>query len=444
VNSKIERTHFVYLSVMEVLEMKEKCGRANLKTKLLKAMEQMHKTLETCEQSADLRLSEQAFTRKRRLGAKRLLHLILLRVYHSLQLVIDGYYEAIEQVEVSKQAFSKSRKNLNPEFVRSFADMTSRLAAEDEAAALYGGQRLIAIDGSDVALENSTELKEAFGCSGPNRSAATAQCSLAFDPLNHTIYDCRLDRYETDERTLAKAHVARLLELGLGGSILLFDRGYPSAAFVAFLVQSGFDFVMRVRRKFNLEADEIKTQGWINLQHEGATYPVRVLKVKLENGEVETLLTSLNQKRLPIAKAAGLYFQRWQVEVAYDLLKSKLELENFSGKTSVAVQQDFYATVFLANLVSFANEEANALIQQQDEARPSKYTKKPNTSRTISKLRACLLRILTQPNPRKRGKMLDKLIMDIARRPLTVDASRKTSRKPPRRKRFNQGRRSVV
>jgi len=52
--------------------------------------------------------------------------------------------------------------------------------------------------------------------------------------------------YAADERDLAKLHMKRLLESGLGGSLLLFDRGYPSAAFLSHTLTAGFAFVMRV------------------------------------------------------------------------------------------------------------------------------------------------------------------------------------------------------
>jgi hypothetical protein len=180
---------------------------------------------------------------------------------------------------------------------------------------------LIAIDGSGVSLENTKELKEAFGCSDPKSDAATALISIAFDPLNSNIYDCRIDRYGTDERFLAEMHISKLSELNLVGSILLFDRWYPSAEFIAFLYESRYHFVMRVRNKFNVQTDEIKTQGYIKIWHNGRKYRVRVLKVVLPTGEVETLFTSLNQKQLPIRDAGNLYFERWKVETAYDTIK---------------------------------------------------------------------------------------------------------------------------
>ena len=78
--------------------------------------------------------------------------------------------------------------------------------------------RLIAMDGTDIALENSAERKQGFGCSGSKKEAATALGSLAYGPLDHAIYDCQIAPYAADERDLAKLHMSRLLELGLGNS----------------------------------------------------------------------------------------------------------------------------------------------------------------------------------------------------------------------------------
>ena len=416
----------------------------DIQRKLVMAIKNTTKLIETCLDAKDLRMDDKAFTRERSLGAKNILHLLLHKIYHSLQLCLDKYFKGIDIIPVSKQAFSQSRKHLNPEYVRKFVDMTSELAAQDNTVPNYKGMRLIAIDGSDIALENTPELKETFGCSGPKNDAATALCSVAYGPLDQAIYDCRIEHYAADERDLAKEHVKRLSELGLRGSLLLFDRGYPSAEFVAFLYDSSFQFVIRVRNKFNLDADDMKTQGMINLKHNDKEYLVRVLKVKLDNGETETLLTSLNQKQLPIRKAGELYFQRWKVETAYDLLKSKLELENFSGKTHVSVLQDFYATMYLGNIAAFAAEEADDQISDADKDKDLKYQRKASRTRTIAKLRDVFLSVITEQDEAKRSTMLDELISDISRYPIQVVPNRSPTRKLPRKKRFYIGRRSVV
>jgi hypothetical protein len=418
--------------------------KPRIKRKLTMAIGTSQQEIEGCEESGDLRLKEKAFTRKRKLGAKKVLQILLRKVCQSLQLCLDKYFEDINETPVSKQAFSQARKHLNPEYIRKFADSTSEIAARDESKPTYKGMTLIAFDGSDIALENSAELKREFGCSGGKNNSATASCSIAFDPLNHNLYDFRIDRYRTDERILAKAHITRLLELNLGGSLLLLDRWYPSAEFIALLYSFGFQFVMRARRKFNLEADAVEGEGWINLEHDGKMYPVRVLKVVLPSGEIETLLTSLNQKQLPLSESGALYFKRWGIETAYDTIKSKLELENFSGKTKVSVLQDFYATMYLANMIAFAAEEADSIISQSDSGERLKYFRKASTNRSISKFRDLFFRIITETNVSKSTAMLDDLVRDIARYPVPFVPDMSPQRKLPRIKRFYQNRRSVV
>ena len=148
------------------------------------AVDMTQNHLNRCGDDPDLRLKSTAFTRNRKLTAKRILMLLLQRLAYGLQLGTDKLFEHFEEETVSKQAFSKARANLNPEFVRKFADGIAEIHAQDPAAPSWNGMRLIAIDGTDIALENSEELKEVFGCSGSKRNAATALGSMAYGPLD--------------------------------------------------------------------------------------------------------------------------------------------------------------------------------------------------------------------------------------------------------------------
>lgn len=134
------------------------------KSKFLAGRTQM--LFDSCESDPDLRTTPTAFTRHRRLGAQRILLLLLRRLALCLQLALDEFFKFSEEETVTKQALSKARKGLNPEFVRKFADLIGEVYAEDPDAPSYHGMRLIAIDGTDIALENSAELRKAFGCSG--------------------------------------------------------------------------------------------------------------------------------------------------------------------------------------------------------------------------------------------------------------------------------------
>jgi hypothetical protein len=365
-------------------------------------------------------------------------------MYKALQLEIDDYFNFIGEVPISKQALSKARKNLNPEIIRELAYTSSEVLSKDEDMPKYKGMPLIAIDGSDVALENTKELIAEFGCSGPKKDAATALISLAYCPMNHVILDSRIDKYVKDERDLAKEHVKRLKELGLTGSLLLFDRWYPSAEFISYFYENKFNFVMRVREKWNMDADSTTTQRWIKVEHKGISYPVRVLKIKLSTGETETLLTTLNQKQLPIREAGEVYFKRWGIEVEYDLLKSKLQLENFSGKTKVSVLQDFYATIYLGNVTAACAAVADAEIAEADKGKNLKYERKANRNRTINKLRDYFYYVLTEPDLTRRETLLNAMLNSLSLYPVNVVPDRHPPRKNPRKKRFYMAKKAVV
>jgi hypothetical protein len=415
-----------------------------LKGKVFEMDDTMNARTEGCNEHPMLKLKESAFTRDRKLGAKRLVMLLLHRVYMPLQLAIDKFFKHMECPSVSKQAVSQARALINPEFIRGYVDDIAQIAATDPTTPKYKGMTLIAIDGTDIALENSPELIREYGCSGPDKNAATALASVAFGPLDNFVYDCRIDRYDKDERDLAKQHIERLLELGMGNSLLLFDRWYPSAEFIGYVLEKGFSFVMRVRRKWNLEVDAIRTQGRISVTHGDITYSIRVLKVRLDTGETETLLTNLSQKQLPIKKARRLYFKRWGIETGYDALKSKLQMENFSGKTKIAVEQDFYATVFLLNMAFAHASIANDEIAASDDGKQLKYSRKANLNRSISKLRDCFWDMLLEQDRQKRQAIYEKLILEIAQYPVSIVPNRSPVRKKPRKKRFHMARKAVV
>lgn len=54
---------------------------------------------------------------------------------------------------MSKQAFSKAWANLNPKYVRKFADETAEIHAQNSDAPTYAGMRLIAIDDANQELK---------------------------------------------------------------------------------------------------------------------------------------------------------------------------------------------------------------------------------------------------------------------------------------------------
>jgi len=89
--------------------------------------------------------------------------------------------------------------------------------------------------------------------------------------------------------------------------------------------------------------------AWITSHH----FKTQAIRIDLGSEEPEVLITSLmDTATYPHALFKELYHDRWLIEESYKLFKSRIELENFTGKSVEAVKQDFYARIFMLNLTS--------------------------------------------------------------------------------------------
>ena len=80
---------------------------------------------------------------------------------------------------------------------------------------------------------------------------------------------------------------------------------------------------------------------------------LRLKKIIIDDVEVDVLATSLlNKNKFKLETFEDLYFKRWGIEEAFKMLKSRVGLESFSGKTSISVFHDLHAKIFMTTLCS--------------------------------------------------------------------------------------------
>jgi hypothetical protein len=341
---------------------------------------------------------------------------------------------------VTKQAISKARQQVNPLFVREFFDEGVETVLRDDTLKTYKGKFAIGVDGCDIALENEIVLIEEFGCSGPKNDACTALSSFACDVFSGVAYDCRIAPYTESERDLLNMHILHLSKIGLQGSILIADRGYPSYAEFIHIIKNGFDFLIRLPRSFSKVISQIEngdTQFEI-CDENGMKYYFRAIAVTLSTGEMEYLATSLSADFLSPEEAKQLYWLRWGNETKYDHMKNTLELENFSGKTVNSVYQDFYATATIANLISVIATVADEEIAVADICKTRiKHERKANRNTIAYNVVLSFLVLMTEQDAAKQQKEFHKLFERILRNPVPVVPDRNPPRKSPRKKRFH-------
>lgn len=424
------------------------------KTTITELLTKIKKHLKECEKSKTLRsaYTPNAFTRAGgKLGAFNTVFLILRGMKSSLQSTLDGFFHELCKGEImtTKQAISKARQQVNPLFVREFFDGGVETVLKDETLKKFKDKFVISVDGCNVALENEKALIEEFGCSGSKKDACTALSSFACDSYSGVAYDCQIAPYAVSERDLLNIHIENLSKLGMKGSIIIADRGYPSYDEFMHIVDMGFDFLIRLPRTFSKVISQIKNNDMLfeflddNGNSYNDKYDFRVISVSLSTGEIEYLATSLSADFLSADEAEKLYRLRWGIETKYDHIKNTLELENFSGRTVNSVYQDFYATATLANIVSVIAAVADEEIANADSLKPNlKHQRKANRNTIAYNFVLSFLALMVEPNPVIRQYKMDKLFLRIIRNPVSVVPGRNPSRISPRKKHFHMAKRN--
>ena len=116
----------------------------------------------------------------------------------------------------------------------------------------------------------------------------------------------------------------------------------------------------------------------------------------LPSGTVEILMTSLlDRDDHPAEEFATLYHLRWAQEENYKCFKCRVEVENWSGKSSLTIRQDFHAKVFTLNLTAVLTCTA----QQQEHHRSDSHPKQVNLTHALCAMKGTLVRLLTRSDP---------------------------------------------
>jgi hypothetical protein len=354
------------------------------------------------------RRSNKFFTRSRLLPFATLTTFIINIVRKSLQVEINSFFNLIKLPSVTKQAFSQARKKLSAHV---FVLLNEKLITEfysDNEIKTYKGFRILAVDGSTLQLPDTEELAEKYGRHiNKNATIPLAKTSVLFDVLNQITIHAILRPFRTAEKDMAMEHIQELAKFDHLNKdkfidLLMFDRGYPSAFLIFFLLHHNKQFLMRSHSAFIHEVKEAINSGLrdtivaIPAFREGRSMPsdfkkylphiksndivqVRVLVFDLPNGNQEILITSLlDQKTFSSEDIFMLYGKRWDIEEEYKLYKHITEIENFSGESALAIEQDFHATVLTCNMTSLLMQEAQDEIDEKHADGDRKYAYKIN------------------------------------------------------------------
>jgi len=411
------------------------------------------------------RQSEKDFTRKRILSFVGLVVSQLNLLSKSLSVEVSRFVERFfgGEQDYSKQAFSQYRRKLKAE---AFTALNQELLGQYYADGEYRTWQnylLLVVDGSLLQLPESSELISSFGLAeNKGKSMPMGRCSLLYDVENELMVHAQLKRYVSSEQDMVLEHLNYLQALSLPArSLLLFDRGYPSLWLLACLQSRGLGFVMRCNANFLTEVSTF-AQGRaadavleLDLQVGNRLYKqklqqflqpgqtklrVRAVQVELPNGETEYLLTSLEQ--LPLADFAQLYHRRWGIETGLDFYKNVLQLENFSAKTELGIQQDFQAHLLAANLSALLVADADQELAQEQACKHHKHVYKVNRAVALGLVKDHLASLLLGRQAAE--EIYEKLKQKIKRRKEAIRPGRCFPRKRKLNYKYHINKRTVL
>jgi hypothetical protein len=393
------------------------------------------------------RWTGQAFTRVRSLTFELVLVMVLRKSVKSLQNVVNEAMSWLGVETVTASAYSQARYKLKH---TAFIELNQKAVVEtvygDGDYKRFWGFRIVAVDGSKIVLPDSEDVRDEFGTiaySGGKTAEIEGErpyalASVLYDVMNRVALDAVLGKARAYEVDLA---VAQLLHTR-PGDLLLMDRNYPSYRMLAEFVRHHREYAVRcsaasfaeARRMLKGEgpdsqivtltpcAEQAPTIRALGLP---ASIRVRFVRVLLATGEFEVLVTSLlDEAKYPSDGFLELYGLRWGVESFYGLIKTRLELENFTGNGAEAVRQDFHATVYLSGLESILTAPAQAKLDAKEVRHPQTVNRAVSFNAIKNEAFDLLMGDL------ETGPLLEKLTALF----LTNPSLERKDRNPPRKK----------
>lgn len=354
------------------------------------------------------------FSRERKLPFKSVLQLLLRKSVKPLQLVLNEWTDGLDY-QISASALSQARRKLkHTAFIELLEKCVVQVMYRDGEHERFKGKRLLAIDGTSLRLPNTKETQEKFGLiahmSGQKQRLSDqveAKATILYDVLNEIPISAALDKGRTYDLKASKPHLVNLAK----NDVLIADRAYGSYLFFTEILAKNADYLIRCKKKTfekfhglfqddaqNEKIVEVPCPQKLALCKQGIflSLKIRFVRIPLETGEIEVLATSLlDTKRFPYEDFKELYYKRWGIETYFHTLKSRLSIDNFTGKSVEAIMQDFYSTIFVSGLETIITSEAN----EELGSKATKHYQKVNKAIAFHTIKNKVIKMVFDPVP---------------------------------------------
>ena len=390
------------------------------------------------------RMKSSDFTRKSPLNFVNLILLFLTKTGLSNTMELTSFFDKMGGLKAGKGALTQARLKLNPIVFKILQEHYLTLFYQNKKVAKdFKKHLLLACDGSKIELPHHKTLVKIFGGT-KNKFGELKSCmgnsSAIHDVLNNFIFDFEIDKYITSEKSLIYKNLANLFQMAFLKNfkkIFVFDRGYRSLEFFHYLMEKEEKFVFRLRTKdYKKEKRKLRSNDQcinINITKNRLNHitdeklkstlsskkflNLRIITVTLVTGEIEYLITNLDKKNFKHREIVEIYRLRWGIEVSFKTLKSLLKVENISGYSQIAVQQDLFSQILAYNIINDIKNTSQKIKDQNTKNSEFKKKKqgKINTNIVIGHFKLKIITIFTEKNKEKQENMLKSLIFTLSK-----------------------------
>jgi len=372
------------------------------------------------------------FTRKSKLGFEKTISILLAMEGRSINNELLKYFNCSENTPTAS-AFIQCRNKLLPEAMET---LFRRFAESFGTEHTYKGFRLLAVDGSDIRIPTNSDDGDSFF---PSKNGSKAynlmHLNAMYDLLNRTYTDAIVEGSQVcDEQRALQRMVDRST---IRDSLLLADRGYEGYNSLAHVQEKGWKFLFRIKdgaggivfgldlpdaEEFDVffdmhltrkQSNEVKallkdrnrykkltpdcnfdflpSRSRYSVPIKPFALPFRVVRFKVSDSALETVITNLDPKDFPPSELKKLYAMRWGIETSFRSLKYAVGLLHFHAKKVEHIRQEIFARLIMYNFSELIT--SHVVIQK----RSNKYAYKANFSAAVHICRQVFLENVSPP-----------------------------------------------
>ena len=328
------------------------------------------------------------FSRNRKISFSNIMLSTISMENHSLNRELRQFFNSDLEKMPSKSAFIQQRKKLND---KAFPHVLYSLNSSFPFKKKFHGIHLLACDGSDI------DVPPKPGDTATYVASNTTDVGYHQMHLN-ALYDLLEERYldvEIQKRAYINersAFIQMLERINITDKCLFIaDRGYFSINVLAHIIHSEHFFLLRMNdidsrnaflKRFTLPSEgefdhRVKFEvtrkqnnlcknhpdsfvvlrknrpfDLIPVDDKTSSFPmsVRIVKIELDGGKTEYLLSNLPEDRFDINLLKNIYHMRWGIETSFRFLKYNVSLNYFHSCLRGLIIQEFYARLILYNI----------------------------------------------------------------------------------------------